>query len=285
MLQKIAHTFELIKFSHSIFALPFVLGAMVVAARGWPNAKTFLLILAAMVTARSAAMAFNRLVDAKIDAKNPRTQNRHIPQGLLSQSFVILFTILCVFLFILSCYFINTMAFALSPFVIVWLLAYSFTKRFTWASHLWLGISLGLSPLGAWVAVTGAWPLPALALAAAVTFWVAGFDIIYAAQDDAFDRKEGIHSLVARFGITKALWTSRLFHLISVFLLLVFGFQNGLGAIYFSTVVCIVLGLIYEQNLVKPNDLSKVNAAFFNTNGVVSLLFFLGTLLAVYLRR
>lgn len=279
---KVVAIFELIKFSHSIFALPFALGAMIVAAQGWPEAKIFLLILAAMVTARSAAMAFNRIVDAEIDTKNPRTQNRHIPQGLLAKPFVILFTILCIFLFILSCHFINTMAFALSPFVIVWLLAYSFTKRFTWLTHLWLGVSLGLAPLGAWIAVTGQWPWPALSLGLAVALWVAGFDIIYATQDFEFDRKERIHSLVARFGIARALWASRLFHLFSVSLLLIFGFQNSLGAIYFLTVACIALGLIYEQSLVKPTDLSKVNAAFFNMNGMISLLFFIGTLIEVF---
>lgn len=277
--QKIRYTFELIKFSHSIFALPFALGAMVVAAKGWPDTKTFLLILGAMVTARSAAMAFNRLADAKIDAKNPRTQKRHLPRGILSKRFVIFFTLTCIVLFLTICYWINSLAFILSPFLLFFLLSYSFSKRFSWLTHLWLGTTLGLSPLGAWIAVTGKWPWPVLSLGLAVTFWVAGFDIIYAAQDFEFDRKEGIYSMVARFGIEKALWISRFFHLLSFLLLLAFGFQNKLGVIYFITIILIGLGLLYEQNLVKPNDLSKVNAAFFNTNGMISLLFFLGILL------
>lgn len=282
VIQKTKNIFELIKFSHSIFALPFALGAMMVAARGWPNAKTFLLIVVAMVAARSSAMAFNRIVDADIDAKNPRTQNRHIPQKILSKKFVSLFTIVCCLIFLTTCHFIGPLAFLLSPLVLLWLLAYSFSKRFTWGSHLWLGVSLGLAPLGAWIAVTGEWPWQALALGVAVTFWVAGFDIIYACQDFEFDRKEGLHSLVARFGTLKALWASRLFHLASVFLLLAFGFQNGLGLIYFATISLITLGLIYEQKLVKPHDLSKVNAAFFNANGLISLLFLFGIVLEMF---
>lgn len=285
ILNKTKNIFELIKFSHSIFALPFALGAMVVAAKGWPEAKTFLLIVLAMVTARSAAMAFNRIADAEIDAKNPRTQNRHIPQGILSKKFVSLFTIVCSAAFLTACYFINPLAFLLSPLVLLWLFAYSFTKRFTWATHLWLGISLGLSPLATWVAVTNQWPWPALSLGAAVTLWVAGFDIIYATQDFEFDRKEGVQSIVARFGISKALWISRVFHLISFLLLLFFGYQNQLGTTYMVTAFLMGAGLFYEQSLVKPADLSKVNAAFFNMNGVISLLFFFAILMEILSRR
>ena len=279
MWQKTIQLFEFIKFSHSIFALPFALGAMVVASQGWPDLKTLLLIVTAMVTARSAAMAFNRIADADIDAKNPRTQNRHIPKGILSKQFAWGLTIICCALFVVTCYFINPLAFTLSPLVLTWLLVYSYTKRFTWLTHLWLGISLGLSPLGAWVAVTGTWPWPVLTLGAAVTFWVAGFDIIYATQDVDFDRQTGICSLVARFGIAKALWIARGLHLASVFFLSLFGFQHSLGTIYFATVLLISLGLLWEHRLVNPTDLSKVNAAFFNVNGVISFLFFLGILL------
>lgn len=276
---KAVQVIEFIKFSHSVFALPFALGAMVVAAKGWPDAKTFGLIVAAMVTARSAAMAFNRIADAEIDVKNPRTQNRHLPQGILSKQFAWGFTLIGSALFLLIGYFINPMAFALSPLVLIWLLGYSFTKRFTWLTHLWLGVSLGLAPLGAWIAVTGNWPWPALSLGTAVTFWVAGFDIIYAAQDIDFDRKEGICSVVARFGIAGGLWIARGLHLASAFFLWLFGMQNALGPIYFATVAVMALGLGWEHRLVRPDDLSKVNAAFFNVNGVISLLFFFGILL------
>lgn len=277
-MKKIGHLFALVKFSHSIFALPFALGAMVAASGGWPGTKTFLLILAAMVTARSAAMAFNRIVDAEIDAKNPRTQNRHIPQGILSKKSVSFFTVVCCAAFLTICYCINSLSFFLSPLILIWLLAYSYAKRFTWGSHLWLGVSLGSAPLAAWVAVTNDWPWPALALGVAVAFWVAGFDIIYACQDFEFDRREKIHSLTARFGLAKALKISRLFHAASLFFLVFFGAQNGLGAIYHSGVALIGAGLVYEQSLVKPDDLSKVNAAFFNANGMISLLFFFGIL-------
>ncbi len=279
MFAKVANTLDLIKFSHSIFALPFALGAMVVAAKGWPGAKIFLLIVVAMVAARSAAMAFNRIADAEIDAKNPRTKNRHIPQGILSKKFVWFFTLICCAAFLATAYLINPLSFLLSPAVLLWLLAYSFTKRFTWATHLWLGVSLGLAPLAAWVAVTNQWPWPALSLGAAVVFWVAGFDIIYACQDFEFDRREKVYSIVARFGIAKALWISRAFHLAGFLLLLLFGYQNQLGPIYMFTALLMGAGLFYEQSLVKPTDLSKVNAAFFNINGVISLLFFVGILL------
>lgn len=285
MLQKAIHTFELIKFSHSIFALPFALGAMVVAARGWPGTKTFLLILAAMVTARSAAMAFNRFVDAEIDAKNPRTQNRHIPQGILSKKFVLIFTAVCSILFLVTCYFINSLSFALSPLVLLWILAYPYTKRFTWFTHFWLGISLGLAPLGAWIAVTNQWPWLAIPLALAVAFWVAGFDIIYATQDEAFDRKAGIQSIVARFGIEKALFVALSLHGTCVIILMSFGYHNQLGKIYPLFLLFILLALFYEYRLVSPNDLSKVNTAFFHTNAVVGLLFFVGILLETLLRR
>lgn len=276
ILRKTVLTLEMIKFSHSVFALPFALASMILAAKGWPDFKTFFLILAAMVTARSASMAFNRIADAKIDAKNARTQNRHLPQGTLPQSFAISFTIVAVLLFLIACYHINSLSFLISPFVILFLLFYSYTKRFTWLTHLWLGLSLAYAPLGAWVAVTNQWPWPVLPLAAAVLFWVAGFDIIYATQDYEFDKREGVYSIVARFGIAKALWISRLFHFLTILFLIQFGIQLELSWIYWFTLFLIALGLIYEQSLLSPIDLSKVNAAFFNMNGLISLLFLVG---------
>ncbi|MDO8494458.1 MAG: UbiA-like polyprenyltransferase [Deltaproteobacteria bacterium] len=267
---------EMIKFSHSIFALPFALGAMLVAAQSLPSPQTFFWILVCLVSARSAAMAFNRLVDANIDAKNPRTRTRHLPQGILSKKFVALFTLVCVALFFFASFQINSLTFALSPFVIFFLLFYSYTKRFTFLSHVWLGLCLSLAPLGAWVAVTGQYPWSAIPLALGVIFWVAGFDIIYATQDEAFDRKEGLHSIVSRFGIRKALWISRLFHLCSVATLVWFGLENNLGTVYFATVLLIAGALAYEQSLVKAGDLSKVGPAFFTMNGVVSMIFLVG---------
>lgn len=279
VIQKTVWTFEMIKFSHSIFAVPFALAAMVVATKGRLGIRIFLLIVGAMVTARSAAMAFNRIVDATIDAKNPRTRMRHIPKGILSKNFVAGFTLICIALFFLFCRAINPMAFALSPIALAIILGYSFTKRFTSLSHLWLGLSLGIAPLAASIAVTGEWPWRTLSLGVAVMFWVAGFDIIYATQDADFDKQTGLHSLVARFGINKALWISRGLHLFCTLFLILFGLQNALGFIYFITVLVIAAGLFYEQSLVKPNDLSRVNAAFFNTNGIISLLFLAGIIL------
>lgn len=275
-LRKTVLTLEMIKFSHSVFALPFALASMIVAAKGWPDSKTFFLILAAMVTARSASMAFNRIIDSEIDAKNPRTATRHLPQGTLSKSFAIGFTLLCVFLFLVTCYLINSLSFLISPFVILFLFFYSYTKRWTWLTHLWLGLSLAYAPLGAWVAVTNEWPWPVLPLAMAVVFWVAGFDIIYATQDYEFDKREGVYSIVARFGIPKALWSSRLFHCLTILFFILFGIQQELSGIYWFTLTLIALGLLYEQSLLSPTNLSKVNAAFFNMNGLISLLFLIG---------
>lgn len=281
ILRKTRLTLEMIKFSHSIFALPFALGAMLVAANGLPNAKVFTLILVCMVAARSATMAYNRLVDAEIDALNPRTQNRHLPQKLLSKKFVLGFILLCSALFLWAADNLNSLTFYLSPLVLIFLFGYSHAKHFTWLTHLWLGTCLGLAPLAAWIAVTGQWPWPTLPLGLAVFFWVAGFDIIYATQDETFDRNAGLHSIVARFGIKRSLIISKIFHLLSVFSLFWFGHQNHLGAIYTATVVLIAAGLAYEQSLIKPTDLSKVNAAFFNMNGIISIVFLLGILLEI----
>ncbi len=281
---KIGHTFEMIRFSHSIFALPFALGAMCVAANGFPSPKIVTLIIAAMITARSAAMAFNRLIDLPFDAINPRTKSRHLPQGILSKKFVAIFTGSCAALFFFICSQINSLAFFLSPFALAILLGYSFSKRFTHLTHLWLGVSLGMAPLAAWISVTGDWPWGALPLGMAVAFWVAGFDIIYATQDFDFDRKMGIGSLVTHLGIKKALLVSRFFHLLSLLFLFQFGIINGLHLIYYIMVGLIGCGLLYEQSLIKPNDLSKINAAFFTTNGIISLLFFAGILLEIFLK-
>ncbi|MDO8526927.1 MAG: UbiA-like polyprenyltransferase, partial [Deltaproteobacteria bacterium] len=220
MTKKILIILEMIKFSHSVFALPFALAAMVVAAKGWPPSQTVALIVAAMVTARSAAMAFNRIVDAEIDAKNPRTKNRHIPQNIISKKFASIFTFVSVLLFFIVCHQINRLSFILSPVAMVILLGYSFSKRFTWASQFWLGTSLGIAPIAAWIAVTGTVSMTPIWLGMAVLFWVTGFDILYATQDYDFDREHGVHSLVARFGIKKSLNIAKLCHIVTLLLLL-----------------------------------------------------------------
>lgn len=281
VLNKIKQTAELVKFSHTIFALPFALASMVVAAGGWPGSRLFLLILAAMVTARTSAMAFNRWADARIDAQNPRTTNRQIPQGIFSRRFVLTLALTSGLLFIFTTYFINTLAFALAPLALLILWGYSFTKRFTFLSQMVLGLSLGMAPIGAWIAVRGQIEGPPIILGLAVLFWVAGFDIIYATQDESFDRKMGLHSLVVKLGIARALNTARCFHLLTVLILILFGYATHLSGSYYLFVTLVGLSFLYEHRLVSPDDLSKVNAAFFNVNGFVSLLFLIGTTVAI----
>lgn len=281
VLNKIKQTAELVKFSHTVFALPFALASMVVAAEGWPGSRLFLLILAAMVTARTSAMAFNRWADARIDAQNPRTVNREIPRGIFSRRFVLILALTSGLLFIFTTYFINTLAFALAPLALLILWGYSFTKRFTFLSQMVLGLSLGMAPIGAWIAVRGQIEGPPVILGLAVLFWVAGFDIIYATQDESFDRKMGLHSLVVKLGIARALNTARWFHLLTVLILILFGYATHLSGSYYLFVTLVGLSFLYEHRLVSPNDLSKVNAAFFTVNGFVSLLFLIGTTVAI----
>lgn len=281
VLNKIKQTAELVKFSHTIFALPFALASMVVAARGWPGSRLFLLILAAMVTARTSAMAFNRWADARIDAQNPRTVNREIPRGIFSRPFVLTLALASGLLFIFTTYFINTLAFTLAPLALLILWGYSFTKRFTFLSQMVLGLSLGMAPIGAWIAVRGQIEGPPVILGLAVLFWVAGFDIIYATQDESFDRKMGLHSLVVKLGIARALNMARCFHLLTVLILVLFGYVTHLSGSYYLFVTLVGLSFLYEHRLVSPDDLSKVNAAFFNVNGFVSLLFLIGTTAAI----
>lgn len=278
---KLRQTLEMIKFSHTIFALPFALASMLVAAEGLPSLRTVTLLVLAMVAARSAGMSFNRFIDASLDAKNPRTASRHIPAGILSRRFVLLFSLMSGVLFVASCFLINRVCFLLSPLALGILILYSFTKRWTDWSHLVLGLALGISPPAAWIAVTGTLSLEPVLLGLAVLFWVAGFDVIYATQDYEFDQKEGLHSLVARFGIARALWISRVFHGLALAFLLLFGQGASLGWIYKLTVALIGILFLYEHSLVKPQDLSRVNAAFFNVNGYISLLFLSGVTLSL----
>jgi 4-hydroxybenzoate polyprenyltransferase len=262
---------EMIKFEHTLFALPFALMSMMLAADGLPAGRTIGWILVAMVGARSCAMAFNRLVDQEFDRLNPRTAGRALPAGLLKRSQVWVFTVVTGGLLVLAAWQLNPLALALSPVALAVICGYSFTKRFTDWSHLVLGLALAIAPVGAWIAVRGEFGWPSLVLAAAVTLWVAGFDVIYACQDVGFDRRIGLHSLPQRFGIGPALWISRALHLCMVSLLVALYCVADLHLAYLIGVAVVAALLAYEQSLVKPHDLSRVNAAFFTLNGFVSV--------------
>ena len=273
-------TLEMIKFEHSVFALPFALtGALLAFRETHLDARVFgqkvFWIVIAMVGARSAAMAFNRILDAEIDARNPRTRLRHIPAGLLSVRFAWGFVAASMLLFLLAARALNPLCLKLAPVALAVVLSYSFTKRFTSFSHLILGFALGIAPAAAWIAVAGTLDARILWLTAAVTFWTAGFDVIYSCQDYEFDHREGLFSLPRRFGMAGALWIARLFHLAMVGCLALLSSSFGLGWLSWSGIAAIVLLLLYEHSLVKADDLTRVNAAFFTVNGYVSVLFFL----------
>jgi len=271
-LRKVGIILEMIKFEHTVFALPFALLSALLAARGLPEWRTLGWIIVAMVGARSAAMAFNRIVDLHFDAMNPRTANRALPRGHLSVGQVVLFTIVSAAVFVLAAWQLNPLCFVLSPIALLWILAYSYTKRFTAFSHLWLGLSLGIAPVGAWLAVQGRFDIVPILLALAVMFWTAGFDIMYSLQDVEFDRRVGLRSLPQTLGEARALWVSRLMHVGMVVLLIVVGQVAQLHWGYYAGVAVVASLIAYEQSLVKPNDLSRVNLAFFTLNGWVSIL-------------
>lgn len=281
--RKLAIILDMIKFEHTIFALPFALSSAVIAAKGIPAWYILGWILAAMVGARSAAMAFNRIADAKIDAANPRTASRAIPQGVVSIGAAWLFTIVAAGLLIFSAYMLNPLAFALSPVALAAVVGYSYSKRFTSLSHLWLGLCLGIAPVGAWIAVNGKIAFAPMVLSAAVMAWTAGFDIIYSLQDIEFDKKMGLFSIPSRFGASRALTISRILHTGMVCMLVWFGLLTGSGYVYYTGAGLIALFLIYEQSLVSAKDISRVNAAFFTMNGCVSLAFFVFVLVDVLL--
>jgi len=281
ILRKALQIAEMVKFSHSVFALPFALASMLIASQGLPPARLIVLTILAMVALRNAGMSFNRYIDAPFDAKNPRTSSRHIPQGLLSRRFVLVFSLANAGLFILIASQINSLCLYLSFAAVGIVYLYSFTKRFTSWSHVVLGMVLGISPVAAWIAVTNRIDLPPILLGLAVIFWVAGFDVIYATQDYEFDRKEGLHSLVVRLGIGRSLIVSRIFHLLTLIFLFLFGRSLGFGGIYYLALALISFLFFYEHSLVSPRDLSRVNAAFFNVNGFISLLFLAGVTLSL----
>jgi 4-hydroxybenzoate polyprenyltransferase len=272
--RSIRTTLEMIRWEHSVFALPFALTGAMLAARGVPPLRTLGWILLAMVSARSAAMAFNRLADARLDAANPRTANRALPAGLLSAKFVGWFTVLASAIFIAAAWRLNRLTLMLAPVVLVILLGYSLTKRFTRWSHLVLGLALGMAPSAAWIAVRGSLDRRIVVLTAAVLLWVAGFDILYACQDFEHDRKVGLNSVPQAFGMPAAFWLARIFHLGMLALLLWICALFSLGPIAYVGVALVAALLLYEHLIVSPADLSRMDAAFFTMNGVIAFVFF-----------
>lgn len=271
ILHKIKIILDMIKFEHTIFALPFAMMSAFIASGGFPPAGKLGWILVAMVGARSCAMAFNRLADARIDKANPRTAMRAIPSGLITEGAVWLFTLVSAALLVLAAYKLNSLAFALSPVALAVIMGYSYTKRFTSLSHLWLGLSLSIAPIGTWIAIRGQFDLTPMLLGLAVLLWTAGFDIIYACQDLNFDHKYGLYSIPVRFGIRSALWLSSALHVMMIGVLIGVTLLTNLGVLYLIGVGVVTIILIYEHAIVKPNDLSRVNLAFFTLNGMVSL--------------
>lgn len=268
-------TLEMIKWEHSVLTLPFGLTGAVLAARGIPNLHTSLWIIVALLAARSAAMAFNRLVDADIDAENPRTKIRALPAGKLSRQFVLGFVVATSAVLVFAAWQLNPLSFYLSPVALAIVFFYSFTKRFTRWAHVVLGLAMGIAPAGAWIAVRGSFDRRILLLTGAVVLWGAGFDILYSCQDYEFDRDANIYSVPKAFGIRNSLLIARLFHVVTVLLLAAMVAAFGLGKIAMAGVVMVALLLIYEHSLVKHDDLSRVNAAFFTMNGFISMGFLL----------
>jgi 4-hydroxybenzoate polyprenyltransferase len=262
-----------------VFALPFALTGALLAARatqhGWPTLRQILWIVVAMVAARSAAMTINRIADLRYDKENPRTRMRALATGALSVSFAWIFTLVAVVVFFLAAWQLNPLALKLAPLAIAILFFYSFTKRFTSWSHFFLGFALGISPAAAWIAITGSLDWRMLILCAAVTLWVGGFDVLYACQDIDFDRQSGLYSIPKRFGIANALWIARVMHVGVVLLLAWLAASFGLPWPAWAGIVVVAALLAYEHSLVKANDLSKLNAAFFTVNGYISMLFLL----------
>ncbi len=265
-----------IKFEHSVFALPFALsGAMLATSNTFPSLKTLGFIILAMVGGRSFAMSVNRIIDKEIDAKNPRTKNRELPSGILSNRNAFIFSSISLVIFIYATLQLPRICLYLLPIAAIWFYIYPYTKRFTFLSHLWLGVALGASVLAGWIAVIGEInSIIPFTLGLAVTFWVSGFDIIYACQDYNFDKENNLHSIPSKFGLKIALLISRVFHLLTICLLLLTGLLLKLSFIYWIGITFVSGMLIYEQMLVKENDLSKINLAFFTLNGWVSIGFF-----------
>ena len=275
----------MIKWEHSVFALPFALTAAVLAAGGWPGLRTLALIIVCMVAARSAAMAFNRLVDADIDRVNPRTASRAIPAGLLSRGFVAGFTLVCAAVFLIASAMLNHLTLLLAPFALAVVLAYSYMKRITRWSHLVLGLALGIAPSAAWIAVRGSLDPRIVVLTAAVLLWVAGFDVLYACQDFEHDRAAGLNSVPQAFGMKNAFLLARGMHLLMLCTLVWFALLFHLGVAAFAGIAVVTVLLAYEHSLVSPGDLRRMSAAFFTMNGVISVVFFISVATDVFLHR
>ncbi len=271
----------MIKFEHTVFALPFAYVGALLSQQRLPSLHDLIFITLAMIGARTAAMSLNRLIDRRIDAANPRTAGRALPRGLLSPGTVWLYTALSLLLLAIAAYNLSSLAFRLFPVAVAALTFYSYTKRFTWLCHLFLGATLALAPLGAWIAVTGAFALPAVILAAAVALWVAGFDIIYACDDYDFDRQTGIFSIPARYGIAAGLKIAAAFHLLAAGLFIATGHLLSLGPLYWLGVGAAALLLWWQHRLITPADLSRAGVAFFNLNGSLSLVMLVATFLDI----
>ncbi len=284
-LNKIGIYLEMIKFQHSIFALPFAYLGAFLAEKKVPDFMTVFWITIAMVGARSFAMALNRLIDIDIDRRNPRTANRALPKGLLSVQNVIIFSLISLTIFLIAVYQLAPVCRYLWPFVVIPFVIYPYTKRFTWLSHFVLGLCLGLAPIGAWVAITNKISLEPVIIGMAVLCWVAGFDIFYALQDIDFDRKNKLYSIPAKFGIGNSLVLTKILHISSVILLVLVGVRLNLGIFYFTGVVISGILLAYENLIIKQNDLSKLNMAFFTMNGVISVIMFSFALIEIVFKR
>ena len=272
-----------IKFEHTIFALPFAYLGMVLAANGLPTWHQFIWITVAMASARTFAMSLNRLIDRELDARNPRTMNRPLPRGLITPRAVMIVVFIAFGLFELAAWQLNWLCFALSPLALVFLIGYHYAKRFTWLTHWILGLTDGIAAAGGWVAVRASLDLPAFLLWFVVIVWMAGFDLIYACQDVQVDQRDGLYSVPARFGIATALTLARLNHAIMVIALAMVGIVAQLGIPFWIGWVIVALLLAYENSIVKPNDLSRLNLAFFNVNGYISVLIFVSALLGIWL--
>ncbi|MBF0568239.1 MAG: UbiA family prenyltransferase [Nitrospirae bacterium] len=262
---------KMIKFSHSLFALPFAFSSAILAAGGLPETTKILWITVAMVSARSAAMGLNRVIDRRIDAQNPRTKNREIPTGVITVADAVAFVVVSSIIFVVSAYMLNPLCLMLSPVALAIIYLYSYTKRFTWVCHIVLGVAIAFAPLGAWIAVRGSFTIEAVPLPAAVVLWLAGFDILYALADIEFDRGHGLHSIPQRFGIRTSLNIARVFHMVTWIFLIICGGVFHMGIVYYTGMAIVAGLLIYEHRLVRPGDLSKLNMAFFNMNGYISI--------------
>jgi len=278
---KVRILLEMIKFEHTIFALPFAYLGAFLAAGGPPDPWTSLWILVAMVGARTAAMGFNRIVDIPFDSKNPRTKERALPKGTIKARDAWIMVIVASGIYVLSAYELNRLAFLLSPVFLAIVLSYSYTKRFTSMCHIFLGLALSLSPTAGWIAVKGSIEFLPLILSTGVLFWVAGFDVLYGCLDYDFDRKQGLHSIPARWGIKKAFWISGLFHLMAFIAFISVGFQAHLNWIYYSGLLATFALLVMQRLVVNPEDLSRMNMAFFTFNGAISIILFTATAISL----